>query len=71
MKLQGNGEDYVTRSFLICTQYYSGDRFKKNEMGGTCNMYGGEERCYRVSVGKSDLKRPLRRLGVYERIILE
>jgi hypothetical protein len=26
-------------------KYYSRDQIKKNEMGGACSMYGGEERC--------------------------
>jgi len=26
-------------------KYYSDDQIKKNEMGGECGMYGGEERC--------------------------
>ena len=26
------------------TQYCSGDKIEKNEMGGACSMYGGEER---------------------------
>ena len=31
---------------MICTtKYYLGDQVKKNEMGGACSMYGGEERC--------------------------
>jgi hypothetical protein len=31
--------------FISClTKYYSDDQFKKNEMGGTCNTYWGEER---------------------------
>jgi len=34
-------------------------------------MYGGEERCCKVLVGKSDLNRPLGRLGVYGGIILK
>jgi hypothetical protein len=56
---------------MICTKYYSGDQFKRNEIGGTCSMYVGEERCMQVLVGKSDFKRSLRRLGVYWRIILK
>jgi hypothetical protein len=32
------------RSVLL-TNYYSGDKINKNEIGGTCSTYGGEERC--------------------------
>jgi len=31
--------------YLPLTKYYSGDQIEKNEMGGACGMYGGEERC--------------------------
>jgi len=37
------GENYITRSLL--TQYCAGDNIGKNEMGGACSVYGGEERC--------------------------
>ena len=32
---------------MICTltQYFAGDKIKKNEMGGACSTYGGKERC--------------------------
>jgi len=30
-------------NFLL-TQYFSGDKIKKNEIGGTCSVYGGMER---------------------------
>jgi hypothetical protein len=33
----------------------------KNEMGGECSAYGGEERVYRVLVGKPEGKRQLGR----------
>ena len=26
-------------------KYYSGDKIEKNEMGGACSTYGGEQRC--------------------------
>jgi hypothetical protein len=32
---------------------------KENEMGGACGTYGRKEKCYRVSVGRSEGKRPL------------
>ena len=35
--------EWRTRTFP--TKYYSGDQIKKNEMGGACGTYGGEERC--------------------------
>jgi hypothetical protein len=28
-----------------------GNKVKKNEMGGACNPYGGEERCIQILVG--------------------
>ena len=33
-------------SLIICTPKpeFSGDDIKKNEMGGACSVYGGEER---------------------------
>jgi hypothetical protein len=30
---------------LYSTKYCSGDQLEKNEMGGTCRKYGGEQRC--------------------------
>ena len=35
------------RSLLnyILTQFFSGDQIEKNELGGACSAYGGEERC--------------------------
>ena len=41
--------------------YCSGDKLEKNEMGGACSAYGGEERCIQVLVGKPEGKRPLGR----------
>jgi hypothetical protein len=35
---------YVHHFRLVFTQYYSGDKIEKNEMGGACSAYGGEER---------------------------
>jgi len=32
---------------MICTAHpiWFGDQIEKNEMGGACSMYGGEQRC--------------------------
>jgi hypothetical protein len=30
--------------FVLLTQYCSGDKIEKNEMAGTCNAHGWEER---------------------------
>ena len=35
---------------VYATKYYLGYQIEKNEMGGSCSMYGGEERCIRVLV---------------------
>jgi len=32
-------------SDVLLTKYYSGGQIEKNEMGGACSTYGGEERC--------------------------
>jgi hypothetical protein len=34
-------------------KYCSGDQIKKNEMGGACNVYGGEESRIQGFGGKS------------------
>ena len=31
--------------FLLLAKYYLGDQIEKNDMGGACSTYGGEERC--------------------------
>ena len=41
--------------------YDSGDKIKKNEMGGACSTYGERRGIYRVLVGKREGKRPLGR----------
>ena len=41
---QGSGENYIMRSLIIRTphQILVGEQIEKNEMGGTCSMYGRE-----------------------------
>jgi hypothetical protein len=50
------------RSLVICTaysEYFSGDKIEKNEMGGTSIAYGGDERRIQgLSEGKRQLGRP-------------
>jgi hypothetical protein len=50
------------KSLMTCTphQYRVNDKIK-NEIGGACSIYGGEERVYRVLVGKPEGKRLLGR----------
>jgi len=43
---------------LYSTQYYSGDKNQKSELGGTCSAYGGEERRIQGLVGKPLGRRP-------------
>jgi len=33
---------------MLLTQYCSGDKIEKNEMGGACSTYGEEERVARM-----------------------
>jgi hypothetical protein len=49
-----NGEDYITRSFMICTftKCFWGDH-KKEEMDGACSTYGEEERCIQGFYGET------------------
>jgi hypothetical protein len=60
-------EHCIVRSLMICTftQYFSGDQIEKNEIGGACSAYGGEESVYMVLVGEPERKksrgRPTRR----------
>jgi len=43
------------------TQYCSGDKIDKNEMGGSCNMHGERRGAYRELVLRPEGKRPLGR----------
>jgi 3-oxoacyl-ACP reductase-like protein len=44
---------------VLLTQYCSGDKIKKNEMGEACSTYEERSDVYRVLVGKSEGKKPL------------
>jgi hypothetical protein len=38
---------------VLFTKYCSGDKIEKNEMGGTCNTYGGGEKLIRGFGGET------------------
>jgi hypothetical protein len=45
-RIFGPKRDEVTREWRkLHYEECLGDKIKKNEMGGACSMYGGEERC--------------------------
>jgi hypothetical protein len=48
-------ENYIMRSSIsvLLTQYFSGDKIEKNEMGGIWSMYGEEERLIQGFGGKT------------------
>ena len=50
---------------VLLTQYYSGDKIEKNEMGGECSAYGERKGVYSALVGKPEVN-----TGVDGRIIL-
>jgi len=43
------------------TEYYSGNKIKKNEMGETYGTYGDRRSAYKVLVGRLEGERPLGR----------
>jgi hypothetical protein len=43
---------------LFITQYCSGDKIEKSEMGGACKSLGERRGVYRDVVGKPESKRP-------------
>jgi hypothetical protein len=43
------------------TKYYLGEQIKKNQIGGTCGMYGEQERCRQDCDGETEGKRPIGR----------
>jgi hypothetical protein len=57
--------------FLLFIECYSVDQIDKNEMGGECGTYGGEERCIqRFGVRKLRVRDHLENPGVDGKIIL-
>jgi hypothetical protein len=56
-----SGENYTY--IMRCTPHpvFLGDKIEKNEMGGACSTYGGQQRAYRVLEEKPEGKRPLGR----------
>jgi hypothetical protein len=40
--------------YVLLTQYFSGDKIEKSEMGGACSAYRERRGVYRVLVGKQD-----------------
>jgi len=57
MVRKGNGRS----SCIPLTQYCSGDKNEKNEMGRAFSAYGGEKKRIQLFVGKPEGKRPLGR----------
>ena len=45
-----------SEELLTIHVYYAGDQIEKNEMGGACSTYGGEERCIQGFGGKTQRK---------------
>jgi hypothetical protein len=56
---------------ILLTKYYSGVELKKNEMGGSCSMYGGGRSAYRILVGRRERRNHLEDLDEDGRIILK
>jgi hypothetical protein len=60
-----SGEDYVQRSCMVGVTKHLGGQIKRNEMGGVCGRYGGQERCLQGLMGRPERKalfeRPRRR----------
>ena len=55
------GERRKLHNEELLTQYCLGDKIGKNEMGGACSAYGGEERRIQSFGGISEGRRPLGR----------
>jgi hypothetical protein len=54
-RIFGPKRDEVTGALcsVLLTKYHSGDQVKKTEMGRTCGMYVGEERCVQDFSGET------------------
>ena len=61
MKFKFLSPAFMIRNTVLLTQYFSGDKIEKNEMGGACSAYGGDERRIQGSGGKPEGKRPFGR----------
>jgi hypothetical protein len=66
-EVTGSGEDRMVRSFTSRTHYQilrtiSGDQIRKNEIGGVCSAYGGEERVIEGFGGEIQRKEPTRKI---------
>jgi hypothetical protein len=56
---------------VLLTKYFSGDKMKKNEMGGACVSYGERRGALKDLVGRPDGKKPLGRLKLIGSIMLK
>jgi hypothetical protein len=57
---------------LYSPKYYSGEQFKKNDMGGACSTYGGDTSMYtEFWWGNLSERGHLKDIGVDKRIILQ
>jgi hypothetical protein len=68
-KIFGPKRDEVTREwrklhYEELTQYCSGDKIEKNEMGGACSAYREMEGVHRVLMGKPEGRDHLKDAGV-------
>ena len=68
---QGSGEDYKTRTFMLCTAHeiFSGDKIKTTETSRECNAYG--KMCIQSFGRETWRKRTTWKTGVDGKIILK
>jgi hypothetical protein len=48
-----NVNHFTVRYLTFLAQYCTDDKIRENEAGGTCNTYGGEEKCVQNFCGKN------------------